>query len=516
MPRRQDIVQGSVNGGVAFRMRQTVLERAISTISPHWALSRTMARLKLEAIRAYDGAQKNRRTQGWRTSENGPVAEVRAGRVLLRQRSRDLARNNAWATRALAIKVANQIGTGIRPRAATPDVDLNRQIDRVHEEWAAECAPESGGDLYGMQALAAMGRAESGESLILLDRSGGIRPGGVPLTLQVLEPDWLADDSPLTRESADGWVDGVRFDQQGRRTAYRLWTGNPNEAGVSLRRESRIVPAEDMIHLFRRTRPGQVRGVPDLAPVIMRLRDLDDYHDAALMLAKVQAVLGAFVTQNGGPAASQLGRDTEDADGNKVEELAPGIVAYLNPGEDVKFLSPQGGGPFEPYTRIMLHMIAAGVGVTYHQQTGDLSESNYTSHRAGSLEFRRLTEQDQHLMLIPSLCRPVWTAFVSQAVLSGRLPIKAANAPATYTPPRFELVDPMKDTEAVKSQIRAGLMTWTEAVSEMGYDPETQVAEIQRINAMLSKAGIVLDIDPRLVTANGQAVDPGTPAQPNN
>lgn len=494
----------------------TALERVISMISPSWALSRTVNRMKLQAIRAYDGAQRTRRTQGWRTSDIGPVSEVRAGRVMLRQRSRDLARNNAWAARALAIKIANQIGTGIRPRAATPDAALNRAIDRLHEQWAAECAPESGGDLYGMQALAAMGRAESGEALILLDRSGGVAPGGVPLTLQVLEPDWLADTSILTRESADGWTDGVQFDAQGRRAAYRLWVGNPNESDVSLRRETRIVPASDIIHLFRRTRPGQVRGVPDLAPVIMRLRDLDDYHDAALMLAKVQAVLGAFVTQNGGPAAPRLGQEGQDADGNKVEELAPGIVAYLNPGEDVKFLSPQGGGPFEAYTRIMLHMIAAGVGVTYHQQTGDLSESNYTSHRAGSLEFRRMTEQDQHLMHIPVMCRPIWNAFISQAVLAGRLPVAAANAPATYTPPRFELVDPLKDTEALKSQIRAGLITWTEAVSEMGYDPETQITEIARVNDLLSASKIVLDIDPRLVTANGQAVDQGSAAQPNN
>lgn len=481
----------------------TFLDRIVAGVSPRWALSRVQARMQL---RAYEGAQKGRRTRGWRTSDAGPIAEVRAGRSMLRQRSRDLVRNNPWAARAIAIKIANQIGTGIRPRADTGNEALNRRIDALHEEWSRDCAPESGGDLYGMQALAATGRAESGEALILLDRRV-ISRRRVPLTMQVLEPDWLADDTALFAEISDGWVDGIRFDGSGNRLAYRLWQSNPNETGVRMRRDTRDVPASDLIHLFKRTRPGQIRGVPDASPVMTLHRDLSDYFDAALMLAKVQAVLGAFVTQNGGPVAAPMGRASEDEAGNKLEELAPGVIAYLNPGEDVKFLSPQGGGPFRDYSRMMLHEAAVGWGITYHSLTGDLADANYSSLRAGSLDVRRLTEQDQYLMYIPMMCRPIWDAFIGQAVLAGLLPSEAAGAPAKFTPPRFEMVDPNKDTEAMKSQIRAGLMTWAEAVSEMGYDPEAQIAEIKALNAKLKEAGIVLDIDPRLVTANGQAVN---------
>lgn len=488
-----------------------LLDRLIASVAPEAGLRRAQARARIGVLvgtkRAYEGAQQGRRTQGWRTTSSGPVTEIRAGRVTLRDRSRDLVRNNAWGARAVAIKVANQIGTGIRPRAATDNPDLNARIDAVHTAWAAACAPESGGDLYAAQALAARARCESGESLVLLDRSGPAS-AGVPLMLQVMEPDWIADAADLLAAGASEWRDGIRFDDAGRRTAYRLWTTPPNEYALSSRRDTREVPAGDIVHLFRPDRPGQIRGVPDLSSVMLRLRDLDDYHDAALLLAKVQAVLGAFVTQSGGPAASPLGTAGTDAAGNRIEELSPGMIGYLAPGEDVKFLSPQGGGPFAEYTRAALHLIAAGFGITYHQLTGDLSQANYSSLRAGSLEFRRQVEQDQHLMLIPTLCTPIWNAFIAQAVLSGVLPRAAEFAPAQWTPPRFELVDPIRDTEAIKAQVRAGLMTWPEAVSEMGYDPTTQLAEIADWQKRIQKAGVVLDTDPSLTTANGQAVNP--------
>jgi lambda family phage portal protein len=483
------------------------IDSLIAAIAPAWALNRAKARAQLAMVRAYEGAQRGRRTQGWRTSATGPNTEVRSGRKLLRDRSRDLVRNNAWAARAVAVKVANQIGTGIRPRAVTLDAELNAQIDAVHADWARACAPESGGDLYACQALAARARAESGEALIILDRSNAIAPAGIPLALQVLEADWLRDDD-VPAEARAGWRDGVRFDEAGRRVAYRLWNSAPHEDGAFTLRDTREVRAADVVHLYRQDRPGQIRGVPDVASVIMRLRDLEDYHDAALLLAKVQAVLGAFVTQPAGPAGSPLGAEGTDAAGNRIEELAPGMVGYLAPGEDVKFLAPQGAGPFADYTRVALHLIAAGFGLTYHQLTGDLSQANYSSLRAGSLEFRRQVEQDQHLMLIPSLCEPIWRAFIAQAVLAGRLPARAANAPAQWTPPRFEMVDPNRDTAAALAQVRAGFMTWPEMVSEFGYDPAVQLKEIADWTRRMTAAGVILDADPSKITGAGNAVDP--------
>lgn len=478
-----------------------LFDRLIAPISPAWALSRARARAQLGFVRSYEGARRDRRTTGWVTASTTAVTEVRAALTTLRNRSRDMDRNNAWANRAASVKVSTQIGTGILPRADTKNPALNTAIDTAFDEWQADCAPDSGTSFFGCQAMAVRSRIVSGESLVMLQRTGR---GKVPLTLQVLEADYLADDGLQS-----GTREGIIFDSAGYRTGYRIWDINPNDTLLSVSArglKTRDVAASDVIHLYRADRPGQIRGVPDCSTGIMRMRDLDDYQDAALMLAKVQAVLGAFVIQSEDGTPS-LGTASTDEDGKRLEELSPGMIGYLRPGEDVKFLSPQGGGPFNEYTRQALLWISSAYGIPYHTLTGDLTQANYSSLRAGWLEFRRQTEQDQELLIIPNLCEPVWRAFIAQAVLAGVLPEEAGDARAIWTPPRFEMVDPVKDTDAIIAQIRAGLITWARGVAEMGFDPDKQLAEIIAWNKKLTDGGVILDTDPRVVTGAGGPID---------
>jgi capsid protein len=61
--------------------------------------------------------------------------------------------------------------------------------------------------------------------------------------------------------------------------------------------------------------------------------------------------------------------------------------------------------------------VAAAMGITYEMLTGDLTQVNYSSIRAGLLEFRRRCEAIQHGVIVHQLCRPVWQAWMTQAVL---------------------------------------------------------------------------------------------------
>ena len=49
------------------------------------------------------------------------------------------------------------------------------------------------------------------------------------------------------------------------------------------------VPAADCLHLFKPLAAGQLRGITWLAPVLLRLHELDQFEDAALVKAKVAA-----------------------------------------------------------------------------------------------------------------------------------------------------------------------------------------------------------------------------------
>ena len=220
--------------------------------------------------------------------------------------------------------------------------------------------------------------------------------------------------------------------------------------------------------------------MPWFAPVMLKLRDLDAYDEAELVRKKIEACFAAFVT--GVQDEETLGKARTEADGSRIETFEPGMIEYLEPGRDVKFAA-LGLGGYAEYMRLQLHAIAAGVGLTYELLTGDLSQVNYSSIRAGLIEFRRRMEALQWQLLVPGLCQPVWRRFVLAAQAAGKLP--DGDIAADWTAPRFEAVDPMKDIQADILAVRAGVMTLKEAIARQGYEPAQVLAEIAAINAEL-------------------------------
>ena len=500
------------------------IERALAGIAPGWALQRMRARLAFEGLRAsYDGARRSRRTANWHAGSAGPKAEVEAGLKMLRDRSRDLVRNNAWAATALDTLIGYQVGAGITPRSAVPNRDnlgraevsaINAQVDAAFSEWAARCDIAGKMDFYGLQSQAARARAEAGEVLIMLVRltpAEQRRRGlNVPLALQVIEPDLLDESYNEERQRPEDNViaNGVEYNPMGAPVAYWLFDRHPGEAATFGRgtTQRKRVPASDMIHLFKAQRPGQVRGVPIVSPVITRLRALDELEDAALQQAKIQACLAAFITSDAAPGRGPL-EGTDGQTGDALKTFSPGMIERLLPGEDVSFTSPSGVGGFNELAKHQLHAIAAAYGLTYDLLTGDLSGANYSSLRAGRLAFKRQLEQDQWHLLIPGMCEPIRRAWVASALGANVLPPAKHSYPAEWAPPIFEFVDPLKDALATKAMIRMGLKTWRQAVSEQGYDPDTQAQHIADDNALHDDLGLILDADPRRASNSGGAQD---------
>ena len=469
------------------------LDRIIGWFDPLAASRRVHARLSVMAAErfAYEAARNTRRTSGWLAPGTGPNAEVIQAAERLRARSRDLVRNNPVASRAVAVIAQNAIGTGIVARSKSP------RVAAAWRDWVYICDADGALDWYGIQSLVARSVVESGECLVRFRprrSTDGIYP---PLQLQVLEPDFL--DASKNGPTGTGYaISGIQYDLIGRRIGYWLYSWHPGERmpGVGAP-ESSFIPADDVLHIFRKDRPGQERGVPWLAPVIMRMRDLDDYEEAELVRKKIEACFAAFIL--GGDPARTVGSARQDGSGQRIEQFEPGMITYLGDSEDVKFATPQPSAGYSDYVRHQLRSIASGLGIPYETLTGDLSQTNYSSIRAGMLEFRRMIDQFRWQVLVPQLCQPVWERFLSA--------LGAADDQVTWTPPRWEWVDPAKEADAMRANIRNGLITWREAVSEMGYDPDEQISEIRETNEALDKAGIVLDCDPRKTTSSGKSME---------
>jgi lambda family phage portal protein len=492
---------------------------ARSVSSGRYAVQRTVAELidgyrrrHAERFR-YEGASAGRRAYGWYAASTDANVELMGSLIWLRNRSRDLIRNNPYAANAVTVLAGNVVGTGIVPKAKTGDPGLDKIIDGEWPYFAEACDTPQRLDFYGMQTLTVRTMAESGESIIRFrpqPADFGLR---IPLQLQMLEADFL--DQARTMGLVNGHVmEGVQFDEKGRRVAYWLFSYHPGGVLILNPRGgivSQPVPAEQIMHVYQVLRPGQVRGVPWLAPVMMALRDLDDYCDAERVRKKVEACVTAFVTQPEGADGEPMGiAGTDPSSGLPVESFQPGMVEYLKPGQEIKFNNPTPAGGYREYKMTELQGIMAGIGLPYELGTGDMSQVNYSSWRGGMLGFRNTVENYRWLTLIPLFCMPVWRRFIDVLVLQGKIPASADEDPkinlrtVQWTAPRFESVDPVKDAESVLKDVRMGRKTWFEAVLENGYDPTTQLEHIALFNKLADKFEIILDIDPRNVTLRGQ------------
>ncbi|MFD2030614.1 phage portal protein [Ancylobacter dichloromethanicus] len=214
----------------------------------------------------------------------------------------------------------------------------------------------------------------------------------------------------------------------------------------------------------------------------------------SLPARKIGALLTGFVTSTDG----EVPFDGEEAGPGMLEGgLEPGTLKVLAPGQDVSFSDPaEIGQEAIEFMKVTAREIAAGLGIPYEQLTGDLSGVNYSSIRAGLVDFRRRVEALQYGVLVFQMCRPTWRRFVTAEVLAGRLSAPgfftdpAPYLAAKWITPKREWVDPKKDVEAEISAIGAGLMSRREAVAARGTDIEALDAEIASDKARAEGLGL--------------------------
>jgi lambda family phage portal protein len=202
---------------------------------------------------------------------------------------------------------------------------------------------------------------------------------------------------------------GIEYDAFGKPVAYYLFEQHPGSAMSKLgeRYKTIRVPAEDIIHAYDVLRPGQTDGVPWGHPVLMRLRDYEDYEDAQLLRQKIAACFTGFIYDTEAPINETT---TSSADSKPMsEKFEPGAWEVLPPGKDIKFTVPPGvGADFEPYTTRVLQGIAAGIGCTYEQLTQDYSRVNFSSARMSFQQFFADVDDWRWNMFIPMVNGRVW------------------------------------------------------------------------------------------------------------
>ncbi|MCD8514639.1 MAG: phage portal protein [Burkholderiaceae bacterium] len=463
--------------------RSNIIDRVIGYFSPLAGVRRLAAREVLTK-RAYEGAS---RADGWAPRRAGASANTdhAADAGELRSRARALYQNVPYIKRGINARVENAIGTGISPRSLAKGA-MRRRVDELWDQWQSVADADGVSDLYGLWARAYRALRLDGEVLMRLRPRSPDDGLPVPLQVQLLEIDYL-DSSKNGAVGGNTVINGIEYNPIGQVTAYWLFNEHPGDIKtVRGLRSSVPVPANRIIHLFKADRPGAKRGVSTLASVIARVRDLQNYEDAELARKNLETRLSVLasgdISQMAAPEAGQ-GVAT-----GSLGELPSGGVTSVPPGVNLTVIEPKAAPGYEAYVKHQLHLIAAGMEVTYEMLTGDMTGVNFSSARVALIDFRRSVEQEQWLELIPHMTR-LWREFIDTAVLAGALPRR--EYAVDWSTPKWDYVNPLQEVNADNAEIAGGLSSISEKLRRRGYKPDLVFEEIASDFKTLNDSGVL-------------------------
>ena len=347
---------------------------------------------------------------------------------------------------------------------------------------------------------------EAGDALIIMREKR--LSDRLTLTLQVIDPEQLhAGAAP--RESGNKVFQGVEVYPSGQIFGYHVRLRLDDSSAV-------FIPRRDAVHLLELLYPGQMRGIPRGAQALARANNVDQFMSTALARAKIEACLTAFVTTDHPDDAGGLLGEPGDPDSGFLppERLEPGLIVPLAPGEDVKVAQPPSSGGMADYVKIGLQSVAVAYGVTYDAISGDLEKVNFSSQKAGRLEFNRGIDSLRAHTIFPAV-RKIIARFKEVFEANAA---RSTEATVTLVAPGRESVEPLKDAQTLSLDLQMGVKTWAQAVRERGHDPDDQIRELADIAEKFKAAGMnfKLDLGPVQITADPDPEDENPDVDPDD
>ena len=430
------------------------------------------------AVRMYNAAKVNRLTQDWVYSQLSANEEIRRGLKTVRDRARDLERNNDHMRRYLQMVEANVIGRGVRLNVKALDMGgaydtmASDYLTRSFLRWADKADGSGLLRWLDLQRLVVRTVARDGECLVRFRRGADLPDG---MAMDILEADYLDENHYGIADNGNRIIMGVEVDQYSKPIAYWLWANNPADAGSGAApwTGGKVrIPASDIVHVYRMERPAQLRGMPWCASAVQSLHMLEGYQEAELVAARVSSCKMGFYKI---PPGEDFTPDDQGAQG-PLSDASPGAFERLPTGWDLVQYDPQHpGANFDKFVKSILRSAAGGLNVAYNNFANDLDGVSYSSIRSGTLEEREnwMVIQD---WFINSFCKPVYSKWLEMALTTQAVKLPLAKIEKfradTWTGRRWPWVDPQSDMAARETELRLGLTSKSQIVQEQGKDFE--------------------------------------------
>jgi len=471
--------------------------------------------------RKWAAARMDRFTSEWLATSLSINQELRSDLDKLRARGRDLVCNNDYAAKFVGMVQTNIIGPGgirlqmrVTDAPGQPDRLANAAIESAYERWGQAATLDGRQTLRDLCETLVGGLPSDGEFLVQIVR-GQQANNPFNFALQPIDVDRIDTNYNQLLAGGGAVINGVEVDKYRSPVAVHIFDGHPNDGGRSSRLRQRL-PLTDCIHGFRVTRPGQLRGIPWMAPGMLSLHHLGNFKLAALLAAEHGANHYGFFTSPDGLAPPIAGESTEE--GQQITASQPGTFDTLPVGYGFQaFDSKYPEANFGPFVKTTLQRIASGWRVSYHSLGNDLEGVSFSSIRSGTLEDRDRWSSDQE-WFISTFMEPVFQQWLTMALASGQitmpngsaLPLAKRDKFSTHQwqPRRWEWVDPKGDMDAKVLSVKAGLMAPQDLCSSMGYDFEDVLTSIKAAQDLAKTLGVSLtayDATPGAVSATPSA-----------
>ena len=253
-------------------------------------------------------------------------------------------------------------------------------------------------------------RARDGEAFVLLAQNPTLRTS-VKLDLSLIDADRVAGDcctesggrlSPAAETggsrsvaTAEGCgkpftIDGITYDPYGNPVSYRVLVSHPCDGNLAEER-AMLIPAANMIHVFRADRAEQHRGVPELAAALPLFAKLRRYTNAVVASAEKAAEYGGILyTEHptDGTCAQIEPMDAVTLDVNQLTTMPEGWKM-----DELYVKAPI--ATYADFKKEMLSEIGAAMGIPYAIVAGTSAGYTYASAKLDHQTYFRVLRNER-------------------------------------------------------------------------------------------------------------------------
>lgn len=474
--------------------------------------SRNFVQTGRRAQTGFSMADTSRLYSDWNVGTISSDSILRTQLVRMRNRSRQLARDEDYWKSFLCAARNNIIGpkgVNLQMEVKNPDGSSDDAAnDSIEEAWDDFSRPWKfaadgrytphwcvTGDMSRVEfgQLGITTAARDGEFYYQIVRGFDNRFG---FSVKPINPDYIDEDKNETFPDGSSIRMGVQKDPNGRVTHYWLRTWNPGDAYHGSRRTiSQPVSASEIRRFHVPDDFELSRGYPWIHAGATRLKMIGGYEEAALEAAR-GAACKHEVWERPIDANGEFQGDAVDEGGNPLQDTEPGMREIAPVGWKLNTIDPSYPHPeHKGFISATLMGVAAGLNVSAMTLTGDLSQANYSSMRAGLLPERDGWRTLQALW-IDKVEMPIFLEWLRMAVLAsairvGPKPLSVSQfekfAKPNMSGRRWAWVDPEKDQRANQIALDGFLTTRSAIVSESGGDFEDVLRGRQRERKLFTK-----------------------------